>query len=180
MRTAGTLARARVELDKAAPDVMILDRRLPDGDGIDLLRELNASGQLTFLVIVITAYADVTNAVEALQAGAVDYLTKPLQVTDLLVKLRKVLEARGLRDRLALARSAALPPFVAPMCAASRDVVFKLEQVSKSPLTPVFLVGPSGAGKQFAAEMLHKMTYSDKPDRLLCGGQLRRAAKPPC
>jgi two-component system response regulator AtoC len=45
VRTASTLARARGELDKTAPDVMILDRRLPDGDGIDLLRELAQSGQ---------------------------------------------------------------------------------------------------------------------------------------
>ena len=147
VRTAGTLVRARAELDKSAPDVMILDRRLPDGDGIDLLREFKASGQLTFLVIVVTAYADVNNAVEALQAGAVDYLTKPLQVTDLLVKLRKVLEARGLRDRLALARSAALPPFVAPKSAASRDVVFKLEQVSQSPDDPRVPRWAIGGGK---------------------------------
>jgi two-component system response regulator AtoC len=164
VRSASTLARARTELDKAAPDVMILDRRLPDGDGIDLLRELTASGQLTSQVIVVTAYADVTNAVEALQAGAVDYLTKPLQVTDLVIKLRKVLEARGLRDRLELAQSAAVPPMIAPRSAASQDVVHKLEQVAQSPFTPVFLVGPSGAGKQFAAEMLHKMTFADKPD----------------
>ena len=98
VRTASTLARARVELDKMAPDVMILDRRLPDGDGIDLLRELANTGQLTSQVIVVTAYADVNNAVEALRAGAVDYLTKPLQVTDLVIKLRKVLETRELGD----------------------------------------------------------------------------------
>ncbi|APR81875.1 Response regulator of zinc sigma-54-dependent two-component system [Minicystis rosea] len=164
VRTAGTLARARVELDKSAPDVMILDRRLPDGDGIDLLRELASSGQLTSQVIVVTAYADVNNAVEALQAGAVDYLTKPLQVTDLIIKVRKVLEARGLRDRLALAKSDQRAPIIAPKSAAAREVLFKLEQVAQSPLTPVFLVGPSGAGKQYAAEMLHKMTFADNPD----------------
>jgi two-component system response regulator AtoC len=164
VRTAGTLARARVELDKAAPDVMILDRRLPDGDGIDLLRELAGSGQLTSQVIVVTAYADVNNAVEALQAGAVDYLTKPLQVTDLIIKVRKVLEARGLRDRLALAKSDSRAPVIAPKSAAAREVMFKLEQVAQSPLTPVFLVGPSGAGKQYAAEMLHKMTFAENPD----------------
>jgi two-component system response regulator AtoC len=164
VRTAGTLARARVELDKTAPDVMILDRRLPDGDGIDLLRELAASGQLTAQVIVVTAYADVNNAVEALQAGAVDYLTKPLQVTDLIIKVRKVLEARGLRDRLALAKPDAKLPIIQPHSAAAREVMFKLEQVAQSPFTPVFLVGPSGAGKQYAAEMLHKMTFPDDPE----------------
>ena len=164
VRTAGSIARARVELDKQAPDLMILDRRLPDGDGIDLLRELTTSGQLTSLVIIVTAYADVVSAVDALQAGAVDYLTKPLQVTDLVVKLRKVLEARGLRDRLALAKNDKSPPVIAPKSPASREVIHKLERVAESPFTAVFLVGPSGAGKQYAAEMLHKMTFADKPD----------------
>jgi two-component system response regulator AtoC len=160
VRTASTLQRARIEIDKATPDVMILDRRLPDGDGIDMLRELNAQGQSGSLVIVVTAYGDVENAVEALRAGAVDYLTKPLQVTDLIVKLRKVLEARGLRDRLALAASSdAQRPLVAPKSPASQDVHDKLTRVSQSPLTPVFLVGPSGAGKQHAAELLHRMTF---------------------
>jgi len=164
VRTASTLARARVELDRTAPDVMILDRRLPDGDGIDLLRELSKEGALTAQVIVVTAYADVHNAVEALRAGAVDYLTKPLQVTDLIIKLRKVLEARGLRDRLALAKSDSQKPTTALKSAAAREVAHKLKQVAESPLTPVFLVGPSGAGKQFAAEMLHRMTFADRPD----------------
>ena len=165
VRTASTLARSRMELDKTAPDVMILDRRLPDGDGIDLLRELQQSGQLTSQVIVVTAYADVNNAVEALRAGAVDYLTKPLQVTDLIIKLRKVLETRGLRDRLALAKSdAPSQGAVAPKSLAAQEVTYKLQQVAESPFTPVFLVGPSGAGKQYAAEMLHKMTFADRPD----------------
>jgi two-component system response regulator AtoC len=164
VRTASTLARARMELDKTAPDVMILDRRLPDGDGIDLLRELAQSGQLTSQVIVVTAYADVNNAVEALRAGAVDYLTKPLQVTDLIIKLRKVLETRGLRDRLALAKNDARMSTPEPRSVAAREVMHKLEQVAQSPLTPVFLVGPSGAGKQFAAEMLHKLSTADRPD----------------
>ncbi len=164
VRTASTLARARVELDKTAPDVMILDRRLPDGDGIDLLRELTQTGQLTSQVIVVTAYADVSNAVEALRAGAVDYLTKPLQVTDLIIKLRKVLETRGLSDRLALAKSDSRLLVSAPRSAASKEVVHKLEQVAASPFTSVFLVGPSGAGKQFAAEMLHKLSFADRPD----------------
>jgi two-component system, NtrC family, response regulator AtoC len=165
VRTASSIARARVELDKATPDVVILDRRLPDGDGIEMLRELRAHDQCSFLVIVVTAYGDVENAVEALQAGAVDYLTKPLQVTDLVVKLRKVLEARGLRDRLALAKSNdARTPAAAPRSPAAQEVMRALERVAESPFTPVFLVGPSGAGKQFAAELLHRVTFADQPD----------------
>src|SRR5262249_48675740 len=91
--------------------------------------------------------------------------TKPLQLTDLVVKLRKVLEARGLRDRLALAKShdARTPPLT-PKSNASQEVMRGLERVSQSPFTPVLLVGPSGAGKAYRAELLHRMTFADQPD----------------
>jgi len=110
---------------------------------------------------VVTAYGDVENAVEALKAGASDYLTKPVQLTDLVVKLRKVLETRGLKDRLAIARSSAEgPAMVEPESPAMREVVERLRSVAVSPLTPVFMYGPSGVGKQRAAELLHALTWS--------------------
>ena len=169
VRTAETLKKARSAFDRGAPDVLILDRRLPDGDGIDFLKGLRAdegtgpgrdsSGPI---VIVVTAYGEVENAVEALKAGAWDYLTKPVQLTDLVVKLRKVLETRGLKDRLAIARSSvAGPPMVEPKSPGMRDVVERLRSVSVSPLTPVFMYGPSGVGKQRAAELLHALTWSN-------------------
>lgn len=162
VKSAATLAKARGELSHATPDVVILDRRLPDGDGIDLLRSLKSEGAAAPLVIVVTAYGDVENAVQALRAGAADYLTKPLQVADLLVKLDRALEARGLRERLALARSrAAGPPLTDGKSGAERAMHEQLARVAASPMTPVLLTGPSGAGKQCAAEKLHNMTYPD-------------------
>jgi two-component system response regulator AtoC len=165
-RTAATLAKARAELVLSTPDVIVLDRRLPDGDGLDLLKagtiDTRSGGPL---VIVVTAYGDVENAVEALRAGAVDYLTKPIQVTDLLVKLEKALEARGLRDRLRLVRtSTARPPLREGRSVAEKALRESLRSVSASPSTPVLLVGPSGAGKQCAAELLHSMTYENAED----------------
>jgi two-component system response regulator AtoC len=159
VQSAPTLARARAELDRTTPDVVILDRRLPDGDGIDFLPTLRTGGPASPVVIVVTAYADVENAVEALRAGAWDYLTKPVQLADLVVKLRKVLETRGLRDRLLLARSSvSRPPLVAPRSAVMRALLERLRSISESPVTPVLLVGPAGSGKQYAAESLHAMT----------------------
>src|SRR5262249_29677508 len=79
VRTASPLARGRAEIDRAVPDVLILDRRLPDGDGIDLLKEVHADGSSAPLVVVVTAYGDIANAVDALRAGAFDYLAKPVQ-----------------------------------------------------------------------------------------------------
>jgi len=161
VRTADTLRKARTEFNAATPDVLVLDRRLPDGDGIDFLKTVRAQEPPSTAILVVTAYGDVENAVEALKAGASDYLTKPVQLTDLIVKLRKVMETRGLRDRLVLARnSAAGPPAVEPESASMRAVLERLRDVSQSPLTPVFLRGPSGVGKQRAAEMLHALTWS--------------------
>jgi two-component system response regulator AtoC len=164
VRTVGTLKQARADIESSAPDVLILDRRMPDGDGIDFLKALRAAEPPATVVIVITAYGDVENAVEALRAGAWDYLTKPVQLTDLVIKLRKVLEARGLRDRLVMARnSAAGPPTVESRSHAMREVTDRLRSVSASPTTPVFVRGPSGVGKQRAAESLHALTWAD-PD----------------
>jgi len=158
VRTADTLRKARGELNAATPDVLVLDRRLPDGDGIDFLKAVRAQEPPSTAVLVVTAYGDVQNAVEALKAGASDYLTKPVQLTDLIVKLRKVMETRGLRDRLVLARnSAAGPPTAEPESASMHAVLGRLRDVSRS---PVFLRGPSGVGKQRAAEMLHALTWS--------------------
>ncbi len=161
VRTAESLKKARAEIERATPDVVILDRRLPDGDGIDFLKTVRPDDSSATVVIVVTAYGDVENAVEALKAGASDYLTKPIQLTDLIVKLRKVLETRGLRDRLAIAKSSAAgPQMVEPKSRVMREVLERLASVSRSPLTPVFMYGPSGVGKQRAAELLHSLTWS--------------------
>jgi two-component system response regulator AtoC len=160
VKTAATLARARAELAQFTPDVIVLDRRLPDGDGLQLIETARSEGSSAPMVIVVTAYGDVENAVQALRAGASDYLTKPIQLPDLLVKLNKALEARGLRDQLALVKSSALrPQIVEGDGKAQREVRKRLDSVAQSPLTPVLLIGPSGAGKQCAAELLHAMTY---------------------
>jgi two-component system response regulator AtoC len=163
VRTAGTLQKARAEIDASAPDVLVLDRRLPDGDGIEFLKQMRGVDGSPTAVIVVTAYGNVENAVEALKAGATDYLTKPVQLTDLVVKLRKVLEARGLKDRLLLAQTkAAGPPTIEPLSPAMREVMARLRSVSVSPLTPVLVSGASGVGKQRAAETLHALTWPGK------------------
>jgi two-component system response regulator AtoC len=161
VRSADSLRRARALIDKAAPDVLILDRRLPDGDGIGLLKALRAEGAST-IVIVVTAYGDVENAVEALKAGATDYLTKPVQLTDLVIKLHKTLETRGLKDRLKLARQGARAgASVEPSSPAMKGVHERLASVAKSSLTPVLMEGESGVGKQRAAELLHDLTWNE-------------------
>ena len=93
--TAASLADARAELAQAVPDVVLLDLKLPDGSGMELLEELSGNGSPE--VIVITGQATVETAVEALRRGAVDYLTKPVdfgRVKQVLANLARTRELK--------------------------------------------------------------------------------------
>jgi len=162
VRTADSgAAGARAYADEPA-DVVVLDRNLPDVDGVDLLgrlaREAHERGVDT-LFLVATAYADVENAVQALRQGAEDYLTKPLQLPDLLIKIRKALEARRLRNRVRALRhetpSRALLESKSP---AMREVLERARLVAQSPSTSILLQGESGTGKEIVARFIHDHT----------------------
>ena len=84
-------------------DLVILDRQLPDTDGISVLEtmahEAHERGVDT-LIVIATAFGDITSAVQALKLGAYDYLAKPLQLPELVVTMRKALEAKRLRAQV--------------------------------------------------------------------------------
>ena len=88
-----TLAAARLACTGKPPDVVLLDLGLPDGDGIDLVREVR--GWSTLPIVVLSARGDEANKVAALDAGADDYLTKPFGVPELLARLRVALRHRA-------------------------------------------------------------------------------------
>src|SRR5437879_6429517 len=82
-------------------DLVVLDRNLPDTDGIRVLEEIARESRergIDSLVVIATAYADVQSAVAALKVGAFDYLSKPLQLPELVVTVKKALEAKRLRS----------------------------------------------------------------------------------
>ena len=113
------------------------------------------------LFLVITAHADVDNAVRALRQGAEDYLTKPIQLSDLVVKIRKALEARRLRNRVRALRRETRPPqdaLLTSESAAMREVFERALKVAQSPSTSVLLQGESGTGKEIIARFIHEHT----------------------
>jgi len=146
------------------PDVVILDRNLPDADGVELLQGLvRESRELAVgtLFIVATAHADVENAVQALHHGADDYLTKPIQLTDFIIKIQKALETRRLRNRvLALTRDGRPQhePMLTTRSPAMENILENARRVSQSPSTHVLLQGESGTGKEVLARFIHSRT----------------------
>ncbi|MBW3088442.1 response regulator transcription factor [Bifidobacterium sp. 82T24] len=87
---AQTVSEARERLRAERYDTLVVDRRLPDGDGLDLIRTLR-SGGVTTPALVLTALADVDDIVEGLDSGANDYLTKPFHFVELEARLRALL-----------------------------------------------------------------------------------------
>jgi len=145
------------------PDVVVLDRNLPDADGLGVLHALRAEGGTDApSVIMATAYGEVENAVQALKAGAFDYLTKPLQLPDLVVTVRRAFEARRLERRAesfsgVAQRQLSQRGFLGDSEAARRTVELA-EKVAVSRDTTVLITGESGTGKQVIAQLIHLRT----------------------
>jgi two-component system, NtrC family, response regulator AtoC len=147
-------------------DFAIIDRRLPDGDGLDLLERLRSDADernIDTAFLMVTAYADVDHAVEALKRGADDYLTKPIQLADIFIKLRKATEHRALQRRVRAFRRG--EPDTVTMLQATRDPAMQralemAESVAESPNTAVLIQGESGSGKDLLARYIHQLTPS--------------------
>lgn len=138
--------------------VAICDVRLPDGDGIQLAKRLRQLSPDLF-VLVITAYATVESAVEAFQAGAYDYLVKPVLFDDLLHKLERLFRYRDMHlENQSLRRELArLDPFdelvgSSPALREAQEAIRKIAITSSN----VLLEGESGTGKELFARTIHK------------------------
>lgn len=156
--SAGSLASARVLFSERMPDVVLLDVRLPDGTGIELLRELK--GPLKPVAIVMTAFAAVDSAILALKEGAVDYFTKPLDVDRLKRELNVCLENRTLQKKvIALDKEIKkhTPPFVTSGTGVMKEIVARAPVIA--PLNiPVLIKGETGTGKEKLARWIHGLS----------------------
>jgi len=153
---ARSLHEAREVVERSAPDLVVLDRRLPDGDGMDYLPELKAHLPGT-PVVMVTAHGDIQSAVDAIRAGAADYVAKPVELTDLVMRARRAMGEQNLREAELSGRRRLVPP----RSAAMRQVLGMLERIATSPRSPVFLLGPTGAGKEVLARHVHALGAGD-------------------
>jgi DNA-binding NtrC family response regulator len=159
---AHSLHSARTSIAQAPPELVILDRRLPDGDGLTLLAELKATLPST-IVVMVTAHGDVASAVDAVRAGAADYVVKPVELPDLMLRVHRSADALRMHDRLTHAETelAGRHRLVPPRSAAMRDVLAMLERIAVTPRSPVLFLGETGVGKEVLARELHRLSAGE-------------------
>jgi two-component system, NtrC family, response regulator AtoC len=148
-------------------DLVLLDYRLPDTDGVSILRKVKEFDQ-DILVILLTAYASVETAVEAMKLGAYHFANKPFNLDDVAATVERALETTRLRREVRQYRTNAARPYslqrivgASPTMTALRHLVAR---VAVSPASTVLLTGESGTGKDLVAKVIHYASdRSSKP-----------------
>ena len=176
---AGTAAEAMTQASEGV-DLILLDFKLPDGDGLTILRQVKEQTPDT-LVILMTAFSTVENAVEAMKLGAYHYVNKPFNLDEVVLLVEKALETSSLRREVRTLRRSQGDYSIDAIIGASpamSTVKSLIARVAKSPASTVLLTGETGTGKDLAAKALHynsdrasrafvNITCSALPEQLL-------------
>jgi two-component system nitrogen regulation response regulator GlnG len=146
---------------QARPDVVVTDIRMPDGDGLSLMKRLAEAG-LAIPVIVITAHADLDSAVAAYRGGAFEYLPKPFDIDEAVALVERAARAAGQTAARGKAERGVMPQIVG-QAPAMQEVFRTIGRLARSSLT-VLITGESGTGKELVARALHEHSpRADKP-----------------
>jgi DNA-binding NtrC family response regulator len=142
-------------------DLVLLDYRLPDDDGVSVLRKLRDLDPDT-IVVMLTAHKNVELVVEAMKGGAFDYATKPFDLDDVALRVTRALEATRLRRELRTLRDTLARPFSLGSIIGDSDAMQRakalIRKIATSPGSTVLLTGESGTGKDLAAKVIHYLS----------------------
>lgn len=145
-------------LDSGIFDLILLDYRLPDMTGLDVLRHIREL-DTDAVVIMMTAYSTIESAVEAIKLGAYDYVTKPFQMDHLMLTVDKALATTKLRREVRELRRHLQHEFgidtIIGQHPSMLDLFDMIRQVAKAGVSTVFLRGDTGTGKDLVARVIH-------------------------
>lgn len=179
--TVSNVLNAEKILSKQKFDLVLSDLRLPDKDGLYILSWMKKK-QINSPVIIMTSYAEVQNAVEAMKQGASDYIAKPVQPDLLLEKIQDALHKNQLtsikiekeKKHSAIIHHNEAPIFMEGKSEAARQLYNYVALVAPTPMS-VLIYGASGTGKEYVAHRIHQLSKrSDKPFVAIdCGAMLK-------
>lgn len=153
-----TGAKALAAIRSRQPEVVLLDLQLPDMDGLDVLREARAE-RCTAAFVVMTAHGSVRRAVEAMQAGAEDFLVKPFDQNRLLVTLRNQIEKQQLASVLQSYRDQDRPGLEGMIGRSlAMQALYKTVEAAAPSKATIFIKGETGTGKELCAEAIHRLS----------------------
>ena len=159
--TAGSGEEALRRVAEREPDVVLLDLRLPDRDGLEVLEAVHAASPGTD-VIMLTGHGSIDTAMQAVRAGAFDYVAKPCPLDELEVRIQRALERQSLRRRATLLERGLTPPDVAASfigeSAEFRRLAQLLGRVAPSDST-LLITGETGSGKEMVAKLIHARSH---------------------
>ena len=142
------------------PDLMVLDHKMPEPNGMEVLRTVRGKG-MSFPIIMLTAHGNVEGAVEAMKAGASEYLTKPFDLEELKLAIDKAMHVADLAEEVQRLREEIEKDYDIEGIVASDDRMLKVledvKQVAPSDAT-VMITGESGTGKELVARAIHRMS----------------------
>jgi DNA-binding NtrC family response regulator len=167
---AASWADAQSKLAEIEPDAIILDFKLPDRDAASILPEIRN----LYPVIVLTGYGSIPKAVSAISKGAADFLTKPVNLDEFELTVRRVLETAELRESNRFYRTQLASFRPGPMVfasAAMREVQAMIDAVGPTDTT-VLILGESGTGKEMVAQAVHERSERSARELVTidCGG----------
>lgn len=147
-------------------DLVITDLKLPGCDGLSILKETKAKSSETG-VIIITAFAEIKTAVQAIKEGAFDYIAKPFSNEELLITIERFLKLRKLESELTRLKECINEAIcfenIVGVSTVMRDVFDRISSIAKTDV-PVLIQGESGTGKELVANAIHNLSMrKDKP-----------------
>ncbi|MGD0230670.1 MAG: sigma-54 dependent transcriptional regulator [Syntrophorhabdales bacterium] len=165
MRTAICMAEGLEKIDGFKPDAVILDIRLPDGDGLDLLRELKSRHDGA-AVIMITAFHDMDTTIRAIKLGAMEYITKPIDADELEKAILRAMRATGAPPESRVPPDPAVGYRKGTIVGNSKEIkeIFKTIGALSENRVTVLIEGETGTGKELIARAIHcNSFYKDHP-----------------